>query len=139
MAYEITRVFISFADTLNRKPGVAANSVTGFSVQLPNYIENAVFLELINAPTILNQAFIQLTDWGLFSTSKGKQYWRYVDETSNNRSIDIENSVKRHPVRLRTLDFTFFCADGSPYEIVFDTLTLQRGGFELEIYSLTKD
>ena len=139
MAYEITRVFISFADTLNRKPGVAANSVTGFSVQLPNYIENAVFLELINAPTILNQAFIQLTDWGLFSTSKGKQYWRYVDETSNNRSIDIENSVKRHPVRLRTLDFTFFCADGSPYEIVFDTLTLQRGGFELEIYSLMKD
>ena len=139
MAYEITRVFISFADTLNRLPGLETSSVTGFSVQLPNYIENAVFLELINAPTILNQAFIQLTDWGLFSTSKGKQYWRYVDETSNNRSIDIENSVKRHPVRLRTLDFTFFCADGSPYEIVFDTLTLQRGGFELEIYSLKKE
>jgi hypothetical protein len=139
MAYEITRVFISFADTINRKPGVAANSVTGFSVQLPNYVENAVFLELINAPTILNQAFIQLNDWGQSTTSKGKQYWRYVDETSNNRSLDIENSVKRHPVRLRTLDFTLFFADGTPCEIVFDTATLQKGGFELEIYSLNKE
>jgi hypothetical protein len=139
MAYEITRVFISFADTLNRKPGVVANSVTGFSVQLLNYIENAVFLELINAPTILNQAFIQLTDWGLYSTSSGKSYWRYVDETSNNRSVDIENSVKKHPVRLRTLDFTFFCADGTPFEISLDTLALKKGGFELEIYSLKQD
>jgi hypothetical protein len=96
MAYEITRVFISFADTLNRKPGVNANSVTGFSIQLPNYVENAVFIELISATTDLNGIFIQIEDWGHSSTSKGKQYWRYVDETSNNRSVDIENSVKRH-------------------------------------------
>jgi len=139
MAYEITRVFISFADTLNRKPGVAANSVTGFSVQLPNYIENAVFLELICATSDLNGVFIQIDDWGHSSTSKGKSYWRYVDETSNNRSVDIKNSVKRHPVRLRTLDFTLFFADGSPFEIVFNTATLLKGGFELEIYSLKKE
>jgi len=139
MAYEITRVFISFADTLNRKPGVNANSVTGFSIQLPNYVENAVFIELISATTDLNGIFIQIEDWGHSSTSKGKQYWRYVDETSNNRSVDIENSVKRHPVRLRTLDFTLFYADGSPCEIVLNTATLLKGGLELEIYSLKQD
>ena len=139
MAYEITRVFISFADTINRKPGVAANSVTGFSVQLPNYIENAVFLELICATNDLYGVFIQIDDWGHSSTSKGKSYWRYVDESSNNRSVDIGNSVKRHPVRLRTLDFTLFYADGTPCEILFDATTLQKGGFELEIYSLNKD
>ena len=139
MAYEITRVFISFADTINRKPGVAANSVTGFSVQLPNYIENAVFLELICATNDLYGVFIQIDDWGHSSTSKGKSYWRYVDESSNNRSVDIGNSVKRHPVRLRTLDFTLFYANGSPCEIVFDATALQKGGFELEIYSLKKD
>ena len=139
MAYEITRVFISFADTINRKPGVAANSVTGFSVQLPNYIENAVFLELICATNDLYGVFIQIDDWGHSSTSKGKSYWRYVDESSNNRSVDIGNSVKRHPVRLRTLDFTLFYANGSPCEIFFDATALQKGGFELEIYSLNKD
>ena len=137
--YDITRVYISLTDATN----FTASDGTGIespsthfnqcSVQLPNYIEGAVFIELLNAQSDFLNTLIQIQGWGDFSTSKGKQYWRYVDESSNNRSVDIAKSILRHPTRLRTLDLQFYDSlSNDKY------LSSNRGGFEIEIYSLRK-
>lgn len=140
MQYDITRVYISLTDATNFKStdGTSLeNPSTHFnqcSIQLPNYVERVVFLELLNAQSDFLNTLIQIQGWGDFSTSRGLQYWRYVDESSNNRSVDIAKSILRQPTRLRTLDLQFYDSFSND-----KYLSSNRGGFEIEIYSLRKE
>jgi hypothetical protein len=143
MSFEITRVFICFNDAVNILPGTSGG-IAGFSIQLPNYLENVVFLELLNAPVSLSGVFIQLNGWGESSLSSGKVYWRFVETTngfSNNRLVDLKNSITRRPERLRTLDFLLYNGDGSLFNLnnTDNPALFMKSGFELEIYSLKKD
>ena len=99
-----------------------------FVIKLPNYIEGVVYMELLNATTNFAGILIQIEEWGLFTTSKGRLYWRYVDDSANQRSVAINETVIRSPQRLQQITFSLYNTDGSPK-------TITGGGFEIEIYS----
>lgn len=123
--FETSRLYINVAD--GNQP--AGSSVSKFTIQLPNYYEGVVFLELMNATTELQKTLIQLEDWSMFGTSKGLLYWRYVDDLANQRSIVISENALRTPMRLRSLTFHLYNTNGTPKPV-------STGGFEIEIYSL---
>ena len=130
MDYAITRLFINSVDAKSKNTSSETGGVYNvFTIQLPNYIDGVVFIELLNTSYQLNQSLIQLEDWGNFSTSSGKVYWRYVDGVVNQRSVVINENVLRTPVRLRNLVFTLLKTTGAPLAIDEDV------SFELEIYS----
>ena len=141
--FVITRVYINLIDAVNYKSTDGVDPTSHFnicSIQLPNYIENVVFIELLNAQPatfggrdfFLN-TMIQIQGWGDFTSSSGFVYWRFVDETANNRLVDIRNCILRQPTRLRKLDLQFYEPNGK------DKYFSAVGGFEIEIYSLRNE
>jgi hypothetical protein len=131
--FSITRLYVNTSEAaqkqssiIDRNPSV---SFWSFTIQLPNAIDDVVFMELLNATVGFQNTIIQLEDWGSFQTSKGITYWRYVDEYANNRAVSIHENVLQRPKRIRALKFTIMKPTGEPIEMTTD------GGFEIEMYS----
>ncbi len=125
----ITRLYVNTAEASQKQSSiVGATTFWSFTIELPNAIDNVVFMDLVNASQVFQNTLIQLEDWGSFSTSKGITYWRHVDEAAENRSVVINDNLLQRPKRLRQLKFFLMSPTGTPQELSAD------GGFEIEIY-----
>ena len=127
--FSITRLYVNTAEASQKQSSMAnATTYWSFTIELPNAIDNVVFMELLNATQIFQNTLIQLENWGSFSTTKGITYWRYVDEAAENRSVNVGENVLQRPKRLRQLRFYLMDTAGLPREMSSD------GGFEIEVY-----
>ena len=127
--FSITRLYVNTADAAVKQSSSGSGATYwSFTIELPNAIDNVVFIDLVNAIPMFQNMLIQLEGWGTFSTSKGITYWRYVDEAANNRSVVVNENVLQRPTRIRNLKFFLMYTTGVPAELSVD------GGFEIELY-----